>query len=65
MCHSQERMEMSQLTVKIFSRAAVIQYRPGPKELLVSISGLEDARADVPGYDAVCRLTSFNWAQGH
>lgn len=37
---------MSQLTVKIFSRVAVIQYRPGPKELLVSISGSEDARLD-------------------
>lgn len=48
---------MAQLTVKIFSRAAVTQYRPGPKELLVSISGLEDAMADVSGYDAICRLT--------
>jgi len=44
---------MSQLTVKSFSKAAVIQYRPGPKELLVSISGIEDARADVSGHDTI------------
>jgi predicted protein tyrosine phosphatase len=59
-----ERMEMSQLTVKILSRAAVIQYRPGPKELLVSISGLEDARADVSGYDAICCLTVSTGPRG-